>query len=244
MDIGRAFGYVFEDERWISKLLLGAVITLIPIFGVLALSGYVVAVARNVLAGRERPLPEWDDLGQNFADGLMVWLANLVYSIPLIILSCLIALPVVLPLLAGDQEDLVAILAGISTLLVIGVGCLITLYGLLLWILAPAIFVQYAVHGSLGATLRFGEVFRFTFDNIGNVIIAQLMVILGGIVVGLAAGAVSSAVTLLSFLPVCGWIFGAVIGLLTIPLSVWLALLEGHLYGQVGLQAGLLPTAW
>ena len=39
MDIGKAFGFVFEDEQWVSKILLGAAIMLIPIFGLFALIG-------------------------------------------------------------------------------------------------------------------------------------------------------------------------------------------------------------
>ena len=76
MDIGKAFGFVFEDEEWIKKLLLGALITLIPVFGQFTLMGYIVAVIRNVLAGSYRPLPEWENLGTYFKDGLMVSLVG------------------------------------------------------------------------------------------------------------------------------------------------------------------------
>ena len=58
MDIGGAFSYVFEDEDWIVKILLGAAILLIPIFGQLALVGYGIAILRNVKAGKPQPLPD------------------------------------------------------------------------------------------------------------------------------------------------------------------------------------------
>ena len=239
MDIGRAFGYVFEDERWVNKLLLGSLITLIPFFGAFALLGYVIAIMRNVLAGVARPLPEWDNLGEYFVDGLMVVIANLVYALPLIILSCIIALPSLLPLLAGQNEDLMAILGGLSVVVMIATGCIISLYGLLLWVLSPTIYLQYAVHDELGACLRFGDVFRFTLDNIGSVLIAQLMMWVGGLVVGLVAGLISAIVSVLSLIPICGWILGVAIGLLAIPVSIWIFFFQGYLYGQVGLAGGL-----
>ena len=31
MDIGKAFSFVFEDERWVSKVLLGGLFMIIPI---------------------------------------------------------------------------------------------------------------------------------------------------------------------------------------------------------------------
>lgn len=239
MDIGKAFGYVFEDERWVNKLLLGSLITLIPFFGAFAVLGYIVAIMRNVIAGAARPLPEWDNLGDYFVDGLMVVIANLVYALPLIILSCIIALPSLLPLLAGQNEDLMTILGGLSVVVMIAVGCIIALYGLLLWILSPTILLQYAVYDELGACLRFREVFRFTLDHIGSVLIAQVMMWVGGLVVGLVAGLISAVVSVLSFIPFCGWILGAAIGLLAIPVSIWLFFFQGYLYGQLGLAGGL-----
>ena len=38
MDIGKSFSYPFEDKEWISKLGLGAVITIVPVLN-LAWSG-------------------------------------------------------------------------------------------------------------------------------------------------------------------------------------------------------------
>lgn len=239
MNVGQAFTYVFEDERWVSKLLLGALIMLIPIFGMFAVLGYVVATIRNVLAGAIRPLPEWDNLGEYFVDGLMVIVANLVYALPLIILACVIAVPSLLPILAGENEDLMAILGGLSAVVMAAIGCIIFLYSLVLWILSPTIYLQYAVYDSVGACLRFGDVFRFTLDNIGSVLIAQLMMWVGGLVVGLVGGLISVVVSVLSIIPICGWILGLVIGLLAIPLSVWLLAFQGYVYGQVGLKAGL-----
>jgi len=220
MDIGEALGFVFEDEEWVKKILLGALITLIPIFGQFALVGYAIVVIRNVMAGEPRPLPAWDDLGSYFMDGLMFWIATLVYTLPLLILVCPIMVVWLLPALAGEQEDLMAILAGVSGIVSLGLGCLASLYGILLALLTPVLRIRYAETGEIGPCLRFGEVFRFLFANIGNVIISQLLVWLAGMVMMSVVGGLS-------------------FGLLVLPVSAWLAVFSGHLYGQIGHQAGM-----
>lgn len=220
MDIGNAVRFVFEDEEWITKILLGIVITLIPIFGGFALAGYVVAIIRNVMAGNPRPLPAWDNLGRYFMDGLMFWIVTFIYALPLFILLCPVALVWVLPAFGGEQENLTALLAGISGIVAVGLGCLAALYGILLALLTPALQIRYAETGEIGACLRFGETFRFLFDNIGGIIISQLLVWVAGMILI----PVASTLTL---------------GLLILPISVWLSVFSGHLYGQIGQQAGV-----
>ncbi|MBN1179580.1 MAG: DUF4013 domain-containing protein [Anaerolineae bacterium] len=235
MDIGRAFGFVFEDEQWFSKLLLGAVISLIPIFGQFALIGYGITVIRNVIAGHPRPLPEWDDLGGYFMDGLMIWIAQIVYALPLIIAACFIFTPAFLPLLAGENENLMAILGGVSTVLIIGASCVMGLYGLLIWLVTPMIQVQYAVRKELGACLRVGEIVRLTFSNIGNILIALGMIMVVGVVFSTA---ISVAYGVLGVIPIIGWMLMLPVGLLVLPFGVWVNVFSAYLYGQVGRASG------
>jgi len=234
MDIGQAFGFVFEDEQWVSKILLGAAIVLIPIFGLFALMGYAIATIRNVMAGQPRPLPTWDNLGRYFMDGLMFWIAYLLYTLPLLILVCPATIVWFLPMLAGEQEDLMAILAGVSGLVSLGVGCLAVLYGILLTFLAPVLQIRYAETGEIGACLRLGEVFRFLFANIGSIIISQVLVWAASMVIGVV---LSVLIGVLSIIPICGGILGLVLSLLMLPVSAWLVIFSGHLYGQIGRKA-------
>lgn len=222
MDISKAFSFVFEDEQWITKILLGAVITLIPVFGGFALMGYAVAVIRNVMAGHPRPLPAWDDLGRYFMDGLMVWVATLVYALPFFVFICPLALVGVLPALAGDSQDAAVVLTSVAGILSIGLGCMALLYGILLQLLTPVVQIRFAETGQIGACLRFGEIFRFLFSNIGNIVISQLLFVLASMVLVSVAGVLS-------------------LGLLILPVSAWLAAFSSHLYGQIGQRAGLVP---
>lgn len=93
MEMGRAVAYIFEDKHWVSKLLpllLVAVLSLIPIFGLIAVAlglGYLVYLAHNVRQGLPRPLPAWDDWQEKLNIGGRVLLAVIVYNLPIILMS-------------------------------------------------------------------------------------------------------------------------------------------------------------
>lgn len=136
MDIGRAFGSITEDEKWVSKILLGGVILLIPIVGFLALTGLTLEVARNVAQGNPRPIPGWDNFGAKITRGFYAMLIALVYSIPVGILS------------AFQPKD-----GGISLLSIV-----ITLLGVATQIVIYAAYVRYLQTDSLSEALKFSEV--------------------------------------------------------------------------------------
>jgi hypothetical protein len=106
MQLGFAISYIFEDKNWLQKLLpllVIGVISLIPIFGLLAgaLSlGFMVQLARNVRQGAPLPLPKWgndrnaksktggqDGWKVKFETGGRLLLAILLYHLPLVLLS-------------------------------------------------------------------------------------------------------------------------------------------------------------
>src|SRR4051812_16852158 len=86
MDIGKAFSFVFEDEKWVSKVLLGGLFLIIPIVN-FAVIGYMLKVAQNVAQGNPRPLPEWGGgaFGDHFMRGLYGVAIQIVYQLPTII---------------------------------------------------------------------------------------------------------------------------------------------------------------
>jgi hypothetical protein len=223
MDIGGAFSYVFEDEDWIVKILLGAAIMLIPIFGQLALSGYGIAILRNVKAGKPRPLPAWSNLGDFLMDGLMFWVIRLVYGLPIFILLCPIVFVGVLPALGAENEDLLTILAGISGVVIIGISCLIVLYSILVGLLMPVVQIRFAETGEIGACLRFGEMFRFLFSNIGAVIVTQLVIWAASVLLMSIAGSLT-------------------LGLLALPIAVFMKAVGGYLYAQIKRESAPLAV--
>ncbi|MCR4408532.1 MAG: DUF4013 domain-containing protein [Anaerolineae bacterium] len=179
MDIGKAFTYVFEDEDWVKKVLLGGVINLIPIVGFLFTTGYMLETVKNVMEGRPLPLPEWDDWGGKFMKGLMAFVIGLVYSIPIIVVVCCLvgAMSV-----AGQNEDVANTLGSFGGLCV---NCVSWLYSLVLMVVLPAVTAKYATAWELGAAFRFGEIFNLVKDNIGTYLLVLVISLLAGIVSGL-----------------------------------------------------------
>ncbi len=102
MDFGRAFTSVTEDPDWIKKVLIGGAFTLLSsvLVGVPFVLGYFGRTLRNVVAGAARPLPEWDDLGGIFGEGLRLAAVYLLYTVGVFVvfggLGCLIASPAML----------------------------------------------------------------------------------------------------------------------------------------------------
>ena len=88
VDIGRCFRFVIEDPDWIKKILIGGAFTLASSFivGFFFVAGYWVRLLKRVAAAERRPLPEWDDLGGIFGDGVKVVGIYAVYLLAVMIL--------------------------------------------------------------------------------------------------------------------------------------------------------------
>jgi hypothetical protein len=216
VDIGKALTYLFDDDRWVVKLLIGTGLMIIsfliiPIFFV---QGYLVKIVRNMLDGLENPLPEWEDWGKLFMDGLYLTIAGFVYTAPvwlLMICGSLLFLPA--GLTEGDLSQTMAAAGGISFALL---ACLAMILGVVIALLYPAITVQYAREDSLGACFRFSEIIAMTRENLGDVIIALLVLFGVGLVLGI-----------LGIIPLIGWVIALVA-------SFYTTVVSGHLFGQIG----------
>lgn len=183
MDIGRAFSYVFDDEEWISIILIGGLIFLIPIFGQIALIGFMFETARNVAAGNPRPLPRWSNLGDKFMQGLYGVVISLVYSLPIILLAVLFACIAIFGVAAagsgGDGGEAAAGLVGLASL------CLAPLFFVFALVLQPLLLAAYGRYlqtGSLRAALQVGESWRTLRSDLGGWLVLWLLMLVCGFV--------------------------------------------------------------
>ena len=239
MDIGKSFSYPFEDKEWVSKMGLGAVISMVPILN-FAMTGYMVEIVRNLMDGSREPLPNWDDLGKKFMDGLMLVLAGLVYALPVILLSCLPLSVMIIPAILSGNNDTQGIsdaIAGAGGVLFAGMMCVFVVYGLALSVVLPAVYVIYAREGTFASCFKLREAFEIIGRNTGEYFTAWGLSLVAGLGVGLVAGIVSSV---LGLIPCIGWIASIVI---TLAVGVYLSMIYAHLFGQFGRQAfGHPPT--
>jgi hypothetical protein len=205
MDYGKSFTFVFEDEKWISKFAVGVLITLVPIVN-FATYGYMVQLLKNVRDGQEDPLPEWDDFGKFFLDGLKFLAGYLVYLIPVILLS-LITIPVAMAAdSGGGSGDFLA-------MTMICISCLVILLSLLPMLLYPALYIQYAKGDKISDMFRLDEMWDLFKANSANYIIVLLIIFF-----------------VLTFIAS----FGLVLCFVGILLTAWWAqLVAAHLMGQL-----------
>lgn len=188
MNFGKAFTYIFDDQRWLEKLVIPLLVTLIPIIGWMVAAGYLLRVTRNVAEHQPEPLPELE-FGADLGRGFKVFVANLAYGLPILLITTLLFLPLAL---SGNNNE-VGILAILSALLG---GFLILLYALFMTVMMPPVNANLAVKERIGAAFDFKEIFRMLRNNFkawlivigGSLLCSAIIAPLGGIV--LAVGAI------------------------------------------------------
>src|SRR5438309_10050890 len=90
--ITEAFVWPFRDPEWALKLLIIALITLIPIVGTINGIGWMLATLDLLRAGEEKlPPANFSYLGR----GIRLFLVQLVYVLALLVVSALIYAPAV-----------------------------------------------------------------------------------------------------------------------------------------------------
>ena len=226
MDIQRAFTFITDDPDWVTKVGIMLAIALVAPFllGVpyLLIIGYSIQVAVNARKGVDNVLPEWDELGQKFMDGLMVTLARLVYTLPIWLILCLyITFGGVLgALTSSGNEDVFGALFGGGFLLIF---CLIFIFAIALAFINPGIVIQYIRNNNPGSMYSVGAVLGIVRDNIADIGIMLVALIGASLVISFAGG-------LLNIIPFLGQILFLLITLATAP---YLALVSGHMIGQI-----------
>lgn len=169
INVGEAFGFVFQSRNWFGKLAVGALcvlffwLFLIPLF---ILTGYFIETARRISRG-ERELPPWDNIGQKLGEGFMLSLALFIWSLPGTILSS-----------AGNGFTSVGSSFSYTPNALAPLGAL---YALLVALLTAAIWSQF-LDGGFVAAFDFRAVFRRAMLQPGMTVLVWLMAIVAGII--------------------------------------------------------------
>jgi hypothetical protein len=242
MDIEKSFTFPFEDREWPSKLGLGALISMVPILN-FAWSGYLVGILRNVMKNDPQPLPTWDNLGNKFSEGLILFGAGLVYAFPMLVALCLpLGITAASGSLSGssNMQELSQRLAEAGGILFFCLMCVFLLYGFALSILYPAILVMFAGEGTFASCFKLREAFALIRKNAGPFFTAWALSLAASLGAGLLVGFVNMVV---GFVPCIGWIIGLA---LSMGSGVYATAVYAHLFGQFGSVAStgspLLPV--
>ena len=227
MDIGKSFTYMFEEDRWVEKLLIGGLLCLIPIVNFFAI-GYALRALKNVSEGKHPALPEWDEWGADWVKGLVAsFVAPLIYAVPLLFASVPFIIVSSVTSSGYSSYGYYGYSSGttLGTFCGLAFTCLALLWGLFIAVVYPAGMVKYAHNGQFGSFFRFGEIFRYIKNNLSNYIVAILLSIVASIAASIVGGIA------------CG------IGVAFT--SFWASLVMAHLFGQVepAVAAPIAPAA-
>ncbi|HEV8657368.1 MAG TPA: DUF4013 domain-containing protein [Thermoanaerobaculia bacterium] len=208
-DFIRPFAFVFEDPRWLPKVLIGGLFVLASfvLIGAFFLFGYIARLVRNVIAGMQHPLPEWDDLGEYFGEGLLLFVVALIYSAPVVLLAILVAVPAMI--LSGVQSDNVRDIGGG----VFGCAwCVIAPLSLALWFIVPAALLMVITSGRFGAAFEFSRIWSFIKENIGNYLLAIVVYLVSRFAAGFGLILLCIGIIFTEFwaMTVAGYAFGEV----------------------------------
>lgn len=230
MNISEAFSFHFQDKDWFRKLGIGGLIGLFGNFLILPLFlllGYQVEVVRRVMRGDKEVLPDWDDWGELFMDGVKMFGGLILYSLPLIVVAFTLFSIIFVPLLMAergqaiiDEDALGALFGGTFSIM----WCLMMVYSVLLSTITPAIYTQYARTGDMRDCYRLGEILRMTRDGLGDAILV--------FVSRIAAGLLFQFALFLSVITICGPFVLMLVGI------VWNMTVTAHLYGQFAARYG------
>lgn len=214
IDIGRSLSFITEDEQWISKVLIGGLILLIPIVGQLALLGYMIETAQNLTRGREKPLPEWGEFGNKMLLGFHAFLISIVYSLPVMLL--VIIFVCFIGAMAAGAEGREEELAGGMAAAMFCIFPLIIILSLVIQVAVFTGWVRYIQMGAdLGAAFAIGPVWEMLRTSPGTWIITFLIYLLFSVLAslgGIACGVGALFTTMYAFIG-----FGHVLGQLAGP---------------------------
>ncbi len=218
MDVGRAFSYVFQDQRWLSKVAIGGLVSAVPILNFAAF-GYMLKVAQNVAQGNPQPLPEWNDFGDHFMRGLYAVVITIVYLIPYFIIVGLFSCITGVLGGASNGSDSASAATGLLSCLFVPIYLIVLFASLLL---AYAAMARYAATNTLSEAFKFGEIFAMVRNRPGPWLMLLLVGLLAGIVGGLGIIA-------------CG------IGVIFTAFYAYLVM--GHALGQTMVQQGMMGSS-
>ena len=144
----------YPSSNWGKVLILGVIciasILIVPIFLVY---GYVFRIIKATLAGMDE-LPEFDEIGEMFIDGLKILVVGIVYAIPVWIIATIIGL-----ITGTGMGTTSTSLDPTMMWAVLGSSIVFIIIALIVGLVEIMAIVNMAYYnGELGAAFRFSEI--------------------------------------------------------------------------------------
>lgn len=185
--------FPFKAPDWKNKFLIGALVSflgyVIPVLPWFVLYGYGVQLMRRVIVEDASPfLPEWDDWGKLFVDGLKPVGAAFVYTLPIIALFVVGygfffgAISAGAAVGAGSDSPpdwlvFLPIFGGLGLAATFGVGMLLSFA---LGIFLPVIICHVVATDEFSAAFRFKECWTIFRANLSGFVFSQVLLMTAG----------------------------------------------------------------
>lgn len=169
-DFVKPFAFVFQDPRWVTKILIGGLfyIAAFLVIGIFFILGYCARLTRNVIADVPNPLPEWDDLGEYFAEGVGLVVIGIVFVLPVMLIAAAIFIPAVIAAGASESEIAKNLSGGAMGC----AWCLIFPLSLAISFFMPGALTLAVVERRFTAAFEFGRLWRYIKGNFANYLLA------------------------------------------------------------------------
>jgi hypothetical protein len=169
--VGDAFGWAFKDPAWLGKVVVQALITIIPIVGWIATAGWLMMSFENARSGRN----ELPAAGFHLGRGVPLFVVYLVYAIVLGIPGAI---------LNNVGGHAVTTSNGFSYYSSSPLGSLFSFAGsLFLDFLVPTLIVMVFHHG-FGGGFDIPNIWKYATSNVQNSVIGGLVIFVAGLIAG------------------------------------------------------------
>jgi hypothetical protein len=177
--IGKSFQYAFEGDDWFSKMIISGLLFLSGI-GIFAINGNGMQLMRTMVKedNTEQNPIDWNNLGENFLDGIKIWLVNLIWKLPLIAVRTFILIVNIIILIASAESESEA--GMVIFFLLWFVSCSLALvYKLALSGFKPIIVGEVATYQTIQSGLNLKKIFHLAknsfWRNVGITILSALV---------------------------------------------------------------------
>lgn len=180
--VGDAFGFAFRDPAWAGKMIVQALILIIPIVGWIAAAGWLMMAFENARAGRNELPPAGFHLERGIALFVVYVVYAIVLNIPAWILDGIGAASNAALRNAANNGYQYNFYTGSP---LSGLGSLWSfLAGLFLDFLIPSLIVM-TFHSGFGGGFDVARVWRYATTNVTNSVIGGLVIFVAGLIAGL-----------------------------------------------------------
>jgi MFS family permease len=182
-----------KESDNLRKILIGGFISMIPIFGQIFISGYLVEYAGKIIHRKDSwSLSDFSDFMNTFIVGIMVFLANFIYGIVTLGISAITIAPfwggLRLAIKSTENANSPAAIMAVVSAIIIPLLFIFLLFSLFALVM-PIMTMLYARSRNFGDFFNFGAAFRLILGNFTDFVIAStvasLVVMINFSVVGI-----------------------------------------------------------